>query len=103
MTPPSSSTDYLGDHLHHTLIVASLSLTPSVRHPCSNMLDLLADDYFLFNPDLHEDKNKQQHSNFLMTPYKYTTIFVNLSSTVLFANNYIAGLTFFLTALPQGI
>ena len=66
------------------------------------MLDLLADDYFLFNPDFHEDKNKQQHSNFLMTPCKYTSIFVNLSSTDLFADSCIAGLTFFLNALPQG-
>lgn len=64
------------------------------------MLDLLADDYFLFNPDLDEDKNIQQHSNFLMTPCKYTSRFVKLLSTDRSANSCIAGLFFVPNALP---
>ena len=68
---------------------------PSVSHFSSTALHLVADDYFLFNPDLYEDKHKQQHSNFLMTPYKYYANFVDLPSTDLFANSYIAGVTFF--------
>ena len=69
-------------------------IRPSVSCLSSNTLELLADDYFLFNPDLHEDKNRQQHSNFLMTPCKYTSKSANLSSTDLFANSGIAGLCF---------
>ena len=68
---------------------------PSVSHFSSTALHLVADDYFLFNPDLYEDKHKQQHSNFLMTPYKYYANFVDLPSTDLFANSYIAVVTFF--------
>lgn len=37
-----------------------------------------------------------------MTPYKYYSIVVDLSSTDLFANSRIAGVTFFRNALPQG-
>ena len=54
----------------------------------------MANDYFLFNPDLYEDKHKQQHSNFLMTPSRYYANFVDLPSTDLFTNSCIAGVTF---------
>lgn len=35
-----------------------------------------ANDYSLFNPDLHAEKLKQQHSNFLMTPCAYHLLFI---------------------------
>ena len=76
-------------------------IRPSVSRFSSTALNLVADDYFLFNPDLHEDKHKQQHSNFLMTPYKYYSRSVDLSRTDLFANSCIAGVTLFRNALPQ--
>ena len=77
-------------------------IRPSVSRFPSTALHLVANDYFLFNPDLYEDKHKQQHSNFLMTPYQYYSKFVDLLSTDLFANSCIAGVTVFRNALSQG-
>ncbi len=75
-------------------------ISPSVSRFSSTALHFVADDYFLFNPDLYEDKHKQQHSNFLMTPYKYYSRFVDRLSTDIFANSCIAGVSFFRNALP---
>ena len=77
-------------------------IRPSVSRFPSTALPFVADDYLLFNPDLYEDKHKQQHSNFLMTPYKYYSKFVDLLSIDLFANGGITGVTVFRNAISQG-
>ena len=63
--------------------MAQLTVSPTLPI----ILDPLANDYLLFNPDFHDETTKQQqHSNFLMTPFTlYSTLHKSFSQAA-FAN-----------------